>query len=59
MNAAEDKLLEFKTLKTGELRIGVGDTISRYFLLPYLEEFHIRVFRNQIKYIKWNNIRNL
>jgi LysR family transcriptional regulator, transcriptional activator of the cysJI operon len=40
MNAAEDKLLEFKQLKTGELRIGVGDTISRYFLLPYLEEFH-------------------
>lgn len=40
INAAEDKLLEFKTLKTGHLRIGVGDTISRYFLLPYLEQFH-------------------
>ncbi len=40
INAAEDKLLEFKTLKTGQLRIGVGDTISRYFLLPYLEKFH-------------------
>ncbi|WP_025784247.1 LysR family transcriptional regulator [Sporosarcina sp. D27] len=40
INAAEDKLLEFKTLKTGQLRIGVGDTISRYFLLPYLETFH-------------------
>lgn len=40
INAAEDKLVEFKTLKTGQLRIGVGDTISRYFLLPYLEEFH-------------------
>ncbi len=39
---AEDKLLEFKQLKIGELRIGVGDTISRYFLLPYLEEFHLR-----------------
>ena len=24
----------------GELRIGVGDTISRYFLLPFLEKFH-------------------
>ncbi|MGE4271809.1 MAG: LysR family transcriptional regulator [Desulfitobacterium sp.] len=42
INAAEDKILEFKTLKTGQLRIGVGDTISRYFLLPYLEEFHTR-----------------
>lgn len=40
ISAAEDKLVEFKTLKTGQLRIGVGDTISRYFLLPYLEEFH-------------------
>ncbi|MFJ8236099.1 LysR family transcriptional regulator [Ureibacillus sp. NPDC094379] len=41
INAAENKLLEFKTLKTGQLRIGVGDTISRYFLLPFLEKFHI------------------
>ena len=42
INAAEEKILEFKTLKTGQLRIGVGDTISRYFLLPYLEKFHAR-----------------
>lgn len=42
IGAAEDKVLEFKTLKTGQLRIGVGDTISRYFLLPYLEGFHSR-----------------
>lgn len=42
INVAEDKLLEFKQLKFGELRIGVGDTISRYFLLPYLEKFHFR-----------------
>lgn len=40
IDVAEDKILEFKSLKTGQLRIGVGDTISRYFLLPYLEEFH-------------------
>lgn len=36
----ERKLLESKNLMTGELKIGVGDTISRYFLLPYLEKFH-------------------
>jgi DNA-binding transcriptional LysR family regulator len=42
INVAEDKILEFKTLKTGQLRIGVGDTISRYFLLPYLEKFYKR-----------------
>jgi LysR family transcriptional regulator, transcriptional activator of the cysJI operon len=40
ITVAEDKLLEYKTFKTGQLRIGVGDTISRYFLLPYLKEFH-------------------
>lgn len=40
IQVAEDKLSEYKALKTGELRIGVGDTISRYFLLPYLEQFH-------------------
>ncbi|MED4015784.1 LysR family transcriptional regulator [Sutcliffiella cohnii] len=40
IDVAEDKLFEFKTFKTGQLRIGVGDTISRYFLLPYLEKFH-------------------
>lgn len=36
----EEKILEFKNLTTGQLRIGVGDTISRFFLLPYLEAFH-------------------
>lgn len=40
INVAEEKILEFKSLKTGQLRIGVSDTISRYFLLPYLSEFH-------------------
>lgn len=40
IQSAEDKLSEYKALETGELRIGVGDTISRYFLLPYLERFH-------------------
>lgn len=35
------KINEAKDLTIGELVIGVGDTISRYFLLPYLERFHI------------------
>lgn len=42
IRVGEEKLLELKNLTTGELKIGVGDTISRYFLLPYLEEFHNR-----------------
>lgn len=42
INLGEEKILEFKDLTVGELKIGVGDTISKYFLLPYLEEFHNR-----------------
>jgi DNA-binding transcriptional LysR family regulator len=42
INAGENKLSEIKNLLRGELRIGVGDTTSRYFLLPYLEKFHKR-----------------
>jgi len=42
INAGEEKILEFKDLTMGELKIGVGDTISKYFLLPYLEVFHNR-----------------
>ncbi len=41
IQAAEDKISEFKSLKTGQLRIGVGDTITRHFLLPYLKDFHL------------------
>lgn len=40
INAGEEKILEFKDLTVGELKIGVGDTISKYFLLEYLEVFH-------------------
>jgi LysR family transcriptional regulator, transcriptional activator of the cysJI operon len=40
IQAGEKKLLEVKNLMMGELKIGVGDTISRYFLLPHLERFH-------------------
>ncbi|WP_342600592.1 LysR family transcriptional regulator [Psychrobacillus sp. FSL H8-0483] len=47
--AGEEKILEHKNLTTGKLKIGVGDTISRYFLLPYLEAFH-----NEYPNIKFN-----
>ena len=42
LDIGENKLLELQNLTTGKLRIGVGDTISRYFLLPYLETFHTK-----------------
>ena len=36
----ENQLLEANTLNGGQLRIGASDTICRYFLVPYLNEFH-------------------
>jgi len=39
IDAGEEKIMAFKNLTAGELKVGVGDTISKYFLLPYLENF--------------------
>lgn len=36
----ESQLLESGSLKGGQLRIGSSDTICRYYLVPYLNEFH-------------------
>ena len=36
----ENQLLEANTLNGGQLRIGASDTICRYFLFPFLNEFH-------------------
>ncbi len=51
IHAGENKLLESRDLKVGEMRIGVGDTISRYFLLPYLEVFRNRFPNINLKII--------
>ncbi|NLY17763.1 MAG: LysR family transcriptional regulator [Clostridiaceae bacterium] len=40
IEVGEKKLSEARDLMTGELKIGVGDTISRHYLLPYLAIFH-------------------
>ena len=36
----ENQLLEANTLNGGQRRIGASDTICRYFLVPFLNEFH-------------------
>lgn len=41
----ENQILEAHSLSGGQLRIGASDTICRYFLVPYLKEFH-RKFPN-------------
>ncbi|WP_425447388.1 LysR family transcriptional regulator [Dethiothermospora halolimnae] len=51
IDAGEKKVHESKELMSGELKVGVGDTISRYFLLPYLEVFHNRYPNIDLKII--------
>lgn len=36
----ESQLLDAGTLGLGQLHIGASDTICRYFLVPYLKQFH-------------------
>lgn len=39
LDTAEKKLKQSRDLREGELKIGVSDTVCRYYLLPYLEQF--------------------
>jgi DNA-binding transcriptional LysR family regulator len=39
LKIAENKILEVKNLEAGQLHIGASDTLTRYFLLPRLEQF--------------------
>lgn len=36
----EHKLTSINNLETGVLRIGASSTVTKYFLLPYIEKFH-------------------
>ena len=36
----ENQIAESNSLKGGQLRIGATDTICRYYLVPYLNQFH-------------------
>ncbi len=40
IKTAEHKFLEMKNLNVGEIRIGVSDTICKYYLIPHLEKFY-------------------
>lgn len=40
ISRGESQLLDAGTLGLGQLHIGASDTICRYFLVPYLKEFH-------------------
>ncbi|WHH60556.1 LysR family transcriptional regulator [Petroclostridium sp. X23] len=40
IRSAESKFSEMKNLDAGEVRVGVSDTVCKYFLIPYLEKFN-------------------
>jgi len=40
ISRGESQLLDTSNLGLGQLHIGATDTICRYFLMPYLKEFH-------------------
>ena len=40
INNAENKFTDLINLETGCIRIGISTTLTREFLLPYLEKFH-------------------
>ncbi len=41
IKAGEEELLSLQNLEAGTLRIGVSDTLSKYFLIPHLQTFHM------------------
>ena len=45
----ENQLLDSNSLNGGQLRIGASDTICRYYLVPFLNEFHKRYPNIHIK----------
>lgn len=53
IESAEDKIKELVNLEEGVLRIGVSNTLTKRYLLPYIEKFHhtypnvkIKIFTN-------------
>ena len=56
IEAGEEKILEFKNLSTGELKIGVGDTISKHYLIQFLEKFHNKYPNIKLKIINGTTI---
>lgn len=40
LKSAENKILQMKELEEGEIRIGAGDTVCKFHLMPFIEEFN-------------------
>ncbi len=53
----EAQLMEAGSLNGGQLRIGASDTICRYYLIPYLNQFHKEYPNVHIKVTNQTSIR--
>lgn len=42
IEAGEEKLKQLQNLEEGEVRVGASDMTLQFFLLPYLEAFHVK-----------------
>lgn len=40
IKTAENKILEIQSLDQGEIRVGASDTVCKYQLIPYIEQFY-------------------
>lgn len=51
LKTAELKLQELEGLKTGEIRIGVSDSICKYFVMPFIKKFGLQYPQIAIKVV--------
>lgn len=49
ISRGENQLLEASSMGESQLRLGASDTICRYYLVPFLEDFHRKYPRIHIK----------
>lgn len=49
ISKGENQILESHSLNGGQIRIGASDTICRYFLVPFLNDFHKKFPNTHIK----------
>jgi len=57
ISLGENRILEAKSLNGGQLLIGASDTICRYYLKPYLKEFHNRYPNVHIKVVNGTSLK--
>lgn len=53
----ENQITESATLGGGQIRIGASDTICRYFLVPYLNQFHKQFPNVHIKVMNQTSLK--